>query len=103
MPTVSHKCVKLKFGMGQLACTPGVLSQISDADIATALARHLQGDWGELGPDDKKANDRAVVDGDRLLSAYHATESSGVWKGRTFWIITEWDRSVTTVLLPEEY
>ena len=86
-----------KFQLGGLVATPAVLASVSQEDIATGLARHLQGDWGDLDTDDRSANDRALIEGSRLLSAYHATN------GIKFWIITEWDRSATTVLLPEDY
>ncbi len=87
----------LRFPIGRLVATSNALAQITPADIATGLKRHVQGDWGDLDPDDKAANDTALVDGSRLLSAYHAAD------GTKFWIITEADRSATTVLLPEDY
>jgi hypothetical protein len=62
-----------------------------------ALQRHVTGDWGELCPEDIEANEQALLNGARLLSAYRSA------KGVKFWIITEWDRSVTTILLPEDY
>ena len=65
--------------------------------VRIGLARHAQHDWGELDNEDKRLNDQAVQDGTRLLSAYTDT------KGTKFWIITEADRSATTILLPEEY
>ena len=86
-----------KFPLGQLVATPGALANLSHQDITAALARHLQGDWGDLDPDDRSTNDQALVDGSRLLSAYHSVN------GTKFWIISEWDRSITTVLLPEDY
>ncbi len=61
------------------------------------LHRHQTGDWRDVGPEDWAANDRALMDGDRLQSAYLTDGGTKVW------IITEWDRSVTTVFLPEEY
>jgi hypothetical protein len=61
------------------------------------LERHLRGDWGLVSAGDAQANDDALRDGDRLLSAY-ATRL-----GTRLWVITEYDRSVTTILLPEEY
>ncbi len=86
-----------KFAIGQLCCTPGALETVSDTEISTALSRHLQGDWGDMDAEDKQANDEALKAGSRLLSAYR-TKS-----GTKFWIITEADRSATTVLLPNEY
>ena len=61
------------------------------------LQRHVAGDWGEVCAEDKQSNDHALVEGTRILSAYRAAD------GTKFWIITEADRSVTTVLLPEDY
>jgi hypothetical protein len=86
-----------KFPMGLLVATPGVLSQIPQAEIQQALARHLSGDWGDICADDAQANEQALVDGTRILSAYHSVT------GSKFWVITEADRSSTCVLLPEEY
>jgi hypothetical protein len=60
------------------------------------LQRHRRGDWGSVCDEDKQTNDQALKAGERLLSAYTIT-------GKKIWIITEWDRSVTTVLFPEEY
>jgi hypothetical protein len=86
-----------KFPLGRLTATPGVLAAIPNEEIQTALSRHSNGDWGLLDAEDLKANDRALIEGTRLLSAYESTDHT------RFWIITEWDRSVTTILLPEEY
>ena len=77
--------------------TRGALGELLHADVQTGLSRHICGDWGDVCDDDKQANDEALTCGARLLSAYHTGA------GRKFWIITEADRSVTTVLLPEEY
>lgn len=87
----------MKFPIGRLLATPGVLEAVSAPDISLALQRHLLCDWGDICQEDKHHNDRALIDGERLLSAYHTPE------GVKFWIITEADRSATTVLLPEEY
>ena len=86
-----------RFPLGRIVATRGVLRAVIGADLSAALARHAQGDWGDLSPDDRAANDSALRHGDRLLSSYKS--ESGV----KFWIITEADRSVTTFLLPEEY
>ncbi|WP_417850272.1 hypothetical protein [Thalassoglobus sp.] len=61
------------------------------------MQRHLSGDWGDCEPEDAIANDRAVSEGTRLFSVYHSSS------GTKFWIITEADRSATTVLLPDDY
>lgn len=86
-----------RFAIGQLFATPGVLAEVSTADISTALSRHAMADWGDLCQEDIDENNRALEEGSRLLSAYNSTSKV------KFWIITEWDRSVTTVLLPSEY
>ena len=87
----------LHFPLGRTVITRRALDTLDEADVLTGIARHASGDWGDLCPEDKEANDDALRVGARVLSAYH-TDS-----GQTFWIITEADRSVTTVLLPEEY
>src|SRR3984957_13617371 len=70
--------------------------RLSTEEVQTALRRHASGDWGDLCPEDTLANDTALQHGGRLFSAY----GSGADR---FWIITESGRSVTTVLLPEDY
>jgi hypothetical protein len=88
-----------KFTLGQLVATPGALEALQEAGQSPAdfLRRHVRGDWGEVSQDDKQANDDALVNGDRVLSAYRTLRNVRVW------IITEADRSSTTVLLPEDY
>lgn len=86
-----------KFPLGRVVATPGVLAKVPRGEINAALSRHAHGDWGIVPAGDKKSNERALHEGDRIFSAYRSL--SGV----KFWIITEWDRSVTTVLLPEDY
>lgn len=88
---------KPKFPLGQVVATPGVLEDIDHDEIQVALSRHVCGDWGELCEDDLQANEDALENGARLFSKYQSS------LGTAFWIITEWDRSVTTVLLPSEY
>lgn len=87
------------FALGQVVATPGALDALSAAeqDGNDFLARHARGDWGEVDAEDKATNDEAVKEGQRLLSAY------SLKGGQKLWIITEWDRSVTTLLLPDEY
>ena len=90
--------MRAKFRLGLLLVTRGVVEAIPvGGEVFDGLARHVSGDWGEVCPEDQALNDRALVDGDRLLSAY-TTEG-----GTKFWITTEADRSATTVLLPDEY
>ena len=81
------------FTTGIVVITPNALDQLTPADIQRGLQRHQAGDWGDLGEEDWKENDRAVQAGMRLLSSYR---SDG---GVPFWIITEADRSVTNVEL----
>ena len=85
------------FRLGQLVSTPNALGQLQQPDILTALQRHQAGDWGDVDNDDRQANDQALTDETRLLSVYHTAA------GIKFWVITEADRSVTTVLMPEDY
>lgn len=92
-----------KFPLGQIVMTRGVSDLAAEntefAEFATAsLQRHTSGDWGDMSQEDKDANDEAVKLGNlRIFSAYQ--------KGRLrkIWIITEADRSATTILFPEEY
>ncbi len=86
-----------KFNLGQVVITSNAAREIPADDVQAALRRHSQGDWGELDENDWATNQEALQSGNRLLSAY--TTNNGV----RFWIITEADRSVTTVLLPEDY
>ncbi len=83
--------------LGNVVITPNALGQLTPADIQLGLQRHQAGDWGDLGEEDRKQNDNALGNGSRLLSSYRST--SGV----IFWIITEADRSATTLLLPDDY
>ena len=85
------------FPLGRLVATPNALRQLSHADIQSALNRHITGDWGDLDSEDWAANESALVHGSRLFSVYHGEN------GVKFYIITEADRSVTTILLPEDY
>ena len=84
--------------LGRVLATPGALETILDAgaDPFAYVARHASGDWGELCEFDRRENERSLRYGWRVLSSY------AVGDGRV-WIITEGDRSVTTILLPEEY
>ncbi len=91
---------KPRFPLGQTRSTPGALAALEQADQSTAhyLARHHAGDWGDdLDPGDVQENELSLQQGFRLLSAY--TLPTGV----KIWIITEADRSTTTILLPSEY
>lgn len=94
-----------RFELGQIVSTPGALEACSNVQLHKCLVRHLTGDWGCVCAEDREANDEALSEGERLLSAYPidpAKPSEGFGKN-TLWIITEADRSATTFLLPEEY
>lgn len=86
-----------KFALGQVVITPNALEHLTQSDIQQALYRHNIGDWGKLDPHDMKQNERALQSGGRLFSEYFSARNV------KFWIITEADRSVTTILLPEDY
>ncbi|MBX3119695.1 MAG: hypothetical protein KF784_11565 [Fimbriimonadaceae bacterium] len=86
-----------RFELGNTYITPNAECQLEWIEVLRALNRHALCDWGEVDDDDRKANDRALQHGSRLLSVYR----DGC--GTKFWIITEADRSATTVLLPEDY
>ena len=86
-----------KVELGQTVMTAGVSEEITAREVFQALQRHESGDWGEVGPEDSEANEEALKAGDRLLSIYRDS------KGTKFYVITEADRSVTTVLLASEY
>ena len=83
--------------LGNVVATPGALRALTEHDISAALVRQRSGDWGESCPEDAEENDRSLTTGLRLLSAYRSGD------GTKFWVITEADRSLTTILLPEEY
>jgi hypothetical protein len=85
------------FQLGNLVATSNALQSLTHEEMITALRRHQSGDWGDLTDADKAANNTALIDGSRILSHYHTAN------GTSFWIITEADRSATTVLLPEDY
>ncbi len=85
------------FSLGRTVATPHVLDTIPRTEIISALRRHSSCDWGDVCPEDKATNNRALRCGERLFSVYHSRDNT------KFWIITEADRSATTVLLPEDY
>ncbi|MBK5119213.1 hypothetical protein IQ288_04890 [Burkholderia sp. R-69980] len=87
-----------RFRLGQIVATRGVLKHLEHHGIQADpyLRRHVCGDWGNVPPDDALANERAVVHGARILSSYEVA-------GERVWVITEADRSVTTLIFPSEY
>ena len=84
--------------LGQVVATAGVAEWAADksSQVSASVRRHQSGDWGEVCDEDKSQNEWASKEGERLLSQYTI-------EGRRIWIITERDRSVTTILFPEEY
>jgi hypothetical protein len=87
-----------RFPLGQLVITPGSQERLAPGEIQLALNRHASGDWGELPEEDVAENQRSLEHGYRLFSAYRSDD-----RKTRFYVITEADRSVTTVLLPSEY
>src|SRR6266403_598953 len=87
------------FSLGQVVATPGALAALEKAGQQPQefLERHLQGDWGDLCEEDRQENALSLERGFRLLSRYNTSA------GEALYVITEADRSVTTLLLPEEY
>lgn len=88
-----------KFPLGRVVATPGALRALEEANQNPFefLARHQAGDWGELCEEDKRENEFSVRNGFRILSAYRTRKNTKIW------VITEADRSATTLLLPDEY
>lgn len=86
------------FPLGQLVATPGALALLdrTGENAVELLQRHQRGDWGDVPPEDAIENDNSIVNGTRILSSYQLVDER-------IWIITEADRSATTLLLPEEY
>jgi hypothetical protein len=91
--------ITAKFPLGRVVATPGALLALSEAGQTPQefLDRHVAGDWGELDEEDRQENELSVAEGFRILSAYRLRDDARIW------VITEADRSATTLLLPEEY
>ena len=87
------------FPLGRVLMTSGIHSIVQEGKLnpVTYLRRHASGDWGDVCAADKQLNDQSVKGDGRLFSSYEVNEQLKLW------IITEWDRSVTTLLLPSEY
>ena len=87
------------FELGQIVGTPGALQVLQEAEQEPfeLLLRHVIGDWGDMSDEDKEENELSVEKGFRIFSAYKLKTGVKVW------VITEWDRSATTILLPDEY
>lgn len=87
-----------RFPLGRIVATASAVAALDETAIPRALRDHAAGNWGgELNEHDLAANEAALRDGDRLVSVFRDSN------GTKFYVITEWDRSVTTVLLPEDY
>ncbi len=86
-----------KFLLGHVVATPDVINTIPPDEVLLALSRHERGDWGKMDREDLEANENALKHGGRLCSRYFSTTNV------KFWIITEWNRKQTTVLLPQDY
>ena len=97
--TTNEEQKQILFALGQVVATPAALAAIEDAgqNPMQFLLRHVTGDWGDLPEEDKQENEFSLEHGFRIFSAYHTTN------GVKFYVITEYDRSVTTFLLPHEY
>ena len=102
--------VNMLVDLGRTVATAGVAGWVMESPderkpvVSKLLDRHKSGDWGELDAEDTKLNDDSVKTGGRLLSSY-PIDATNLYEGREdkLWIITEWDRSVTTLLFPSEY
>lgn len=94
-----------RFPLGTIVSTPGALEACTRDHLMHCLARHAQGDWGCVGSEDAASNAEALRDGLRILSAYPIDPSRPCmgFGENCLWIITEADRSATTLLLPDEY
>lgn len=96
---ISNASSRVLFPLGRVVSTPGAL-EVLDKTAVNAwdlLRRHQQGDWGHVPPEDAEENVRSVANGWRILSSYPVSDEYRIW------VITEADRSVTTLLLPDEY
>lgn len=91
--------MSFRFDLGSIVATPGAVDALERAGQtpATFLRRHVTGDWGDLDEHDRAENELSIREGFRLLSAYALRD------GTKIWVITEADRSSTTILLPSEY
>lgn len=91
-----------KFELGQTVVTAAIDARMKADEmfkgfVMHSLARYVECDWGDTCDEDKQSNEDALKDGDRLLAVYKYKDDT------TIWIITEWDRSATTVLFPSDY
>ncbi len=92
-----------KFELGRTVVTRGIDERMNESCdfekfVTMCLGKYAKCDWGDTCYEDKKSNENAVINGERILAVYIYPET-----GEKIWIITEWDRSVTTILFPDEY
>jgi hypothetical protein len=107
----SHSRLKPLFHPGKLLITPVALAALREngVPVIRIMLRHIAGDWGTVSDNDRQQNDLSIAAGLRLLSIYRLPDdkrllsSYAVPSGRKVWIVTEADRSTTTILLPDEY
>ena len=95
---MNHNLYIPLFTLGRIVATPAardILGKLHYSPL-DLLRRHISGDWAEMASEDQQSNREALVEGDRIFSAY-------TLQGIKFWVITEADRSATTILLPSEY
>lgn len=97
------RIISNKFKTGEIVVTAAIDRRMEeDADfslfVGNSFGRYIKCDWGDTCDEDKKTNEDALKNGERLLAVYNYPKT-----GEKIWIITEWDRSVTTVLFPEDY
>ncbi len=99
MEAIFFVVVEKLFELGACVITPAAEKKLASIQIEPIelLTRHVSGDWAEMDEEDQALNKDAIANGDRILSVY--TFENDV----KFYVITEWDRSVTTILLPSEY
>ena len=97
MSIVADTKIRKYVSLGKVVMTAYAREVLSGPDIISALSRHKRGDWGEISEADKKANNDALKHGNRILSAYTGVD------GDKFWVLTEADRSYTTIMLPDDY
>ena len=98
MQVKAQACPESMFALGRVTATPGALNYLEriEEQPMNLIRRHVAGDWGDLCADDIKANHQSILDGTRILSAY-------IMNGEKLYVITEGDRSITTILLASEY
>lgn len=93
----------MRFKLGEIYTTRGIMHALNDGSLTqdflmTCLDRYVEGDWGDMDEEDKLSNNQAVEEDTRIFAAYELSETN-----TKIWIITEWDRSYTTVMFPSEY